>query len=161
MGGFTSAIAPIAQFGKSISPVISFATQAARMRQQSNAQSKANRLEETQYKTRLDAERQLTAVQQEDYERNRAITLNRALARQKANFAAQGLSTNDDGGSVQTILQSIIDDSDADAAYRTRIDSLKSRADELALQQNRQRNLLDEAARRRRGQLTLVSGLFS
>ncbi len=160
MGGFTSAIAPVLQFGKSVSPVISFATQIARVRQQDKSLSDRNRLEERQARVNFDAQKNITLTQQDEFERNRALTLNRALARQKANFAAQGLSTNDQG-TVETVLQSIIDDSEADSAYRKQIDDLKLKAEELSLQQNLSRNLLDESLGRRRGQLSLASRLFA
>jgi hypothetical protein len=160
MGGFTSAIAPALQIGKSIAPVISLATQAARIGQRDSGASKINRLDEQNALQRLQSQRALDAAQTEQYERNRALTLNRALSRQKANFAAQGISVNDNG-SADTVLNSIIDDSDSESTYRTRIEQIKARADEMALQQSRQRNLLEEANARRRGQLSLASGLFS
>ena len=161
MGGFTSAIAPALQFGKSIAPVVSLATQVARVRAQDNAASKINRQEEAAAQQRLQSQRAMDAVETEQYERNRALTLNRALSRQKANFAAQGISVNDNGSSADTVLHSIIDDSDSESSYRARIEQIKARADEMALQQSRQRNLLEEANLRRRGQLSLASGLFS
>jgi hypothetical protein len=161
MGGFTSAIAPLAGLLSGGTSVISLATQAFKSSQSSNDAKKQNQLEEQQLaeRNRLNAEERQTKSLND--EQQRLKNLNRSLATQKAQFASQGLSVTDDNSSVDTVLDSIIDDSESEARNREQIDSLKTRAEELNLAQKQRRNLLDERRSSNRQILSGVTGLLA
>lgn len=71
-------------------------------------------------------ERERLAVQAEADEDERKRALRRAVARQRAQFGARGVSS--EGGSAQAILLGLFDESEDELNERERLDNLRSTA---------------------------------
>ena len=160
MGGFTSAITPLLSASKSLSPLISVASTTARLTSQNKAASDQNKLEEKQLQERIAIKQDERALKLQQDEQTRAQNLDRALGAQKVSFASRGLSLNDQG-SVQSVLTGIIEQSEREAENRKQIESIKPKADELSMRQQRERNLLDYTIQARRNSISSLSGLLS
>ena len=72
--------------------------------------------------------------------RDRQNALRRAVARQRAQFGGQGIST--DNGSGQAILLGLFNESEQDAADRARLDQLKTTALDQNIDQTKRLNVL-------------------
>ncbi len=88
--------------------------------------------------TALERERIAAQGAQDEDERRQA--LRRAVARQRAQFGSQG--TGAAGGSADAVLLGLFDETDDDLAKREQLDSLRNRALDLDVAQNRSLNLL-------------------
>ena len=73
-------------------------------------------------------------------ENMRVAALRRAVARQRANFGAQGIGS--DGGSSGAVLFGLYNESDAERAQREQIDALRNRSLDLGLSQQQALNTL-------------------
>lgn len=73
-------------------------------------------------------------------ESTRLSALRRAVARQRANFGAQGVGS--EGGSAGAVLLGFFDESAEELAQREKVDGLRSRALDLGLSQQRGLNTL-------------------
>ncbi|MBI1301341.1 MAG: hypothetical protein GC137_06750 [Alphaproteobacteria bacterium] len=94
-------------------------------------QTQALQQQQSAQNAALDRERLAVDTQNAEEERQRA--LRRAVARQRANFGAQGVSTT--GGSSQAVLLGLFEESDEDRAQRERLDNIRSRAIDQGLSQ--------------------------
>lgn len=84
-------------------------------------------------------------------EDSRQAALRRAVARQRAQFGAQGIGST--GGSAQAVLLGLFDESEADREQRERQDSLRAQALDLTLEQDRSLNLLQATQLAQKAQL--------
>ena len=96
---------------------------------------------------RLRAQKQKAALQKATIQantqaaaRDRQNALRRAVARQRAQFGGQGIST--DNGSGQAILLGLFNESEQDAADRARLDQLKTTALDQNIDQTKRLNVL-------------------
>ncbi|MGB1077227.1 MAG: transporter [Bdellovibrionales bacterium] len=76
----------------------------------------------------------------DEAERKRRDALKRSVARQRAQFGSQGISTNN--GSGQAILLGLFDESDDERAQRERLDGLRTSALDQNVSQQSRLNLL-------------------
>lgn len=160
MGGFTSAVAPLLHVSSNISPFVSIASQALKTGNNADGIKQQNNLSEQQLAAKLEQQRQERLLQLAQDNQSRTQNLSKALARQKALFAAQGVDRGT-GGSADTVLQSIIDTSETEAKNAAQIEALRQKADELALSQLQSKNLLDLSIARRKGDVSLMTGLLA
>ncbi len=86
----------------------------------------------------LDQERLSASAKAVESDRQRA--LRRAVARSRAKFGGQGISTN--SGSAQAILLGLFDESEEEHTQRTNIDNLRGRAIDLDLSNQSGLNVL-------------------
>lgn len=85
-------------------------------------------------------ERQKIALDAAQSEEQRRAALKRAVARQRTQFGAQGLSDLD--GSGQAVMLGMFAESDQERARREQIDSLRTSAIDTDLEQQRRLNVL-------------------
>lgn len=85
-------------------------------------------------------ERQRIAVEAAQSEEQRRAALKRAVARQRTQFGAQGLSDMD--GSGQVVMLGMFAESDQERARREQIDALRTGAIDTDLEQQRRLNVL-------------------
>lgn len=95
-------------------------------------------------------QRQQITLSAEEDERKRRDALRRAVARQRANFGASGISSA--GGSAEAVLLGLFDESDDERSERERLDALRFGALDQGLDQQRrldviQRTQLQESQR--------------
>ena len=83
---------------------------------------------------------------------DRKRALKRAVAKQRANFGGQGISTN--SGSAQAILLGLFDESEAELAERQQLDSLKTAALDQDYAQSQSLNVLQRTQLQQRQQLS-------
>ena len=107
-------------------------------------------------------ERERIALQSAQDEEERRTALRRAVARQRAQFGSQGVSSG--GGSSQAVLLGLFDETEDELARRESLDNLRSRALDLDVSQNSSLNLLQAEQLRQRQklneQITGFGGLF-
>lgn len=97
-------------------------------------------LDEQQSAADAAQEKEKIALDAQNSETARRAALKRAVARQRAQFGAQGAGSAD--GSAQAVLLGLFDESDAERAAREKLDTLRTSALESDLAQRRQLNLL-------------------
>lgn len=95
---------------------------------------------------------QLSAAQAETERRS---ALRRAMARQKAQFGASGVSS--DGGSSQAVLLGLFDESEEERAQRVALDTLKTASVNQGVSQQQRINTLQLTQLRERDRLSAVS----
>jgi hypothetical protein len=88
-------------------------------------------------------------------ENSRLTTLRRAVARQRANFGAQG--TGSDGGSAGAVLLGLFDESEDELAQRERMDDIRRRALDLGAAQRGALNTLQYSQLQERQKLGRLS----
>jgi hypothetical protein len=93
-------------------------------------------------------DRQRLALQAEQDEEDRRRALKRAVARQRANFAGQGVGAA--AGSSQAVLLGLFDESDEDRRQRESLDRLRSSAIDTSLGQVQRVNVLQQTQLRER-----------
>lgn len=86
-------------------------------------------------------ERQQIAANAATTDAERRAALKRAVARQRAQYGAQGLDIGD-GGSGEAVLLGLFGESDQDKARRDQLDSLRMQAIDQALDQQSRINVL-------------------
>jgi len=86
----------------------------------------------------LDRER--IAVQAEKEDRKRRDALRRAVARQRANFGASGVSST--GGSAEAVLLGLFEETDSEREERERLDNLRFGAIDQNIDQRRRLNVI-------------------
>ena len=88
-----------------------------------------------------EANRRATIVlENEEAARTRQQALKRTVARQRALYGAQGIDASD--GSGEAVLLGLLSESEAEKAYRDRLDALRNQALAQDSHAKRQRNLL-------------------
>ena len=137
------------------------ATEAA-VRQSREAQDLALRQLQQQQNLQIQNARQQAALEQQQIalnaeiaEENRRRALKRAVARQRANFGAQGVGSG--AGSSQAVLLGLIDESDEEREQRERLDVLRNTAIDQNLNQQVRLNTLQRTQLRERNNLDNLS----
>lgn len=102
-------------------------------------QQKQN-LQEQQAAQNAALERDRIAVEASINEEERKRALKRAIARQKAQFGARGLSTGN--GSSEAVLLGLFDETEEELAQRERLDQLRQNSIDLGLSQQKSVNVL-------------------
>lgn len=127
-------------------------------RRDQNAQALALRqLQEQQQADLLSAreqaalDRQQIALNAEIAEENRRRALKRAVARQRANFGAQGVGSG--AGSSQAVLLGLVNESDEEREQRERLDALRNNAINQDLSQQVRLNTLQRTQLQQRNDL--------
>ena len=148
------AIAPVATTLTSILGAVSAVNQVVNTVQTLSGNSPRQQeqdlaLRQLQERQKLDAqklaqnnalEREQRTLEAEQDAEDRRAALRRAVARQKANFGARGISQG--GGSSQAVLLGLFDETEEELAEREALDNLRNRALDLGEAQNRSLNLL-------------------
>lgn len=96
-------------------------------------------------------EREKITTQSTQDEEERRAALRRAVARQRANFGASGISAN--SGSGQAVLLGLFDETEDELARREQLDNLRTRALDLGESQASSLNLLQATQLRERNAL--------
>lgn len=105
------------------------------------AQLKARQaLDENHSAAEAAKEQEKIALDAQNAETARRAALKRAVARQRAQFGAQGTGSSD--GSAQAVLLGLFDESDAERAAREKLDAMRLSALESDLSGKKQLNLL-------------------
>jgi hypothetical protein len=89
---------------------------------------------------------------------DRRAALRRAMARQRAQFGAQGLSADD--GSGEAVLLGMFDESEQEKAKRDQLDNLRFQALDQDLEQQRKINVLQRAQLKERQNLERLAEGF-
>jgi hypothetical protein len=97
-------------------------------------------LAESKAAQRAAAEREALALQTAQADEQRRAALKRAVARQRAQFGAQGLDAGD--GSGQAVLLGLFEESEQERRRREQMDSLKNSAIQTDLEQQKRLNVL-------------------
>ena len=104
-------------------------------------------------------ERERIAIQAAQDEEDRRASLRRAVARQRAQFGASGVSQGS-GGSSQAVLLGLFDETETELAQREQLDNLRNRALTLDGAQGKSLNLLQATQLSQRQKLDRqISGL--
>lgn len=109
-------------------------------RDYSNAQNRYAQTENEIAQDRAQQKQQL-ALQAEQDGAARRSALKRVMAKQQAEFGAQGIDTTD--GSGQAVLLGLFKESDDEKNYRDKLDALKNTSIDQDADNRRKRNLLD------------------
>ena len=155
MAGLTSAAAllssitgPIANVATALGTVATAVDAVKGLRSHESEQEQVFRqLQEQQYLQQKQAaenaalDREKISAQADVEEKRRQRALKNAVARQRANFGAKGIST-DSSASAQAVLLGTFDESEEDAANRDRLDQLRLKTLDQNTSQLAQRNLL-------------------
>lgn len=147
MGALTSVGQFVPLIKEGLNTITGAASQEAAYRDRQKEQQIALRqLQATQKLSRKNAEedaalqRERLAADAAAAENTRLSALRRAVARQRANFGAQGVGSK--GGSAGAVLLGFFDESADELAQREKVDSLRNRALDLGLSQQRGLNTL-------------------
>jgi colicin import membrane protein len=97
-------------------------------------------------------------VESEAAEQERRNALKRSVARQRASFGAQGVTSVD--GSSEAVLLGMFDESEDEKETREKLDSIKERMSNQNLAQLRQINLLEQSQQRERQRIQRLSDIF-
>jgi hypothetical protein len=162
MGGVSSVFSTLGTIGKGVSLVANAFGNDSSSRSAQRGQELA--LRQLQDQQRLNAqnlaqqtalERDKLTAQSQIAEKERQLALRRAVARQRANFGSQGVSTG--SGSSQAVLLGLFDESADELAARERLDGLKNRALDLDISQNQSLGLLQRTQLQERQKLDKIS----
>ncbi len=113
-------------------------------------------LEAQQSKQDASLEKRSIALDASVAEQDRKDALKRSIARQRAEFGAQGVGSA--GGSSGAVLLGIIDESEEEKAQREALDSIKVRAIDDSLEQQKALNVLQREQLRERSSLDSIAG---
>jgi hypothetical protein len=97
-------------------------------------------LQQQQSAEQAGLERQKASLQATEAEETRRLALRRAVSRQRAQFGAQGVGSNT--GSSEAVLLGLFDESDDERSRREELDTLRNRALDTNLAQEKSLNLL-------------------
>jgi hypothetical protein len=92
-------------------------------------------------------------------EEQRQAALRRAVARQRAQYGASGVSSGD--GSARAVLLGLFDESEDELSQRTALDTLKSRAIDQGLAQQQRMNTLQMTQLRQKERLGTASRIIN
>jgi hypothetical protein len=115
------------------------------------------RMQAQQLAAQTALERDKIAAQSKQSETERLNALKRAVARQRANFGAQGIGGG--GGSSQAVLLGLFDESEDELKARAEMDALKNRALDLGVSQHESLSLLQRSQMQERQKLDKISSV--
>lgn len=161
LSGYASAALPVVQAASTIKGVVdSFGGKSdqdahARLRAQQDLAMKQlkaqQRLGDINAQEESNLARQRIAADAASVEEGRRVALRRAMARQRAQFGAQGIDADD--GSGEAVLLGLFQESDVERAQRERLDTLRNRAIDEAMEERSRINVLQRAQLKERHQL--------
>lgn len=115
-------------------------------------------LQMAQAQANADLDRRQIALDAAHTEEQRKAALKRAVARQRANFGAQGVGAG--GGSSQAVLLGLFDESEDEMERRTSLDNLRLSALDEGLSQSNALNVLQRTQLQERSKVgNLVSNV--
>lgn len=147
MGALTSVLA---------TTLVSGLTQSASNSQAVSQLSARHTLQEQQSRQDAATEKQRIALEASAAEQERKDALKRSVARQRAQFGAQGVGST--GGSSRAVLLGIVDESEEEKAQREALDALKVRAIDENLEQQKALNVLQREQLREKSTLDNITG---
>ncbi len=158
MGGLSSALAPIIQVGSALGSVANFAQPFYQDSVDAKQQEQKNKLllQQAQQSAALQKEQNRLASLQADTDRRAA--LKRAIAKQRANFGAQGIGSA--GGSSEAVLLGLFDESEEERVQREQMDNLKTAALDQDVSRQKQLNLLQQAQLKEQQRINRITDLF-
>lgn len=155
MGAITPVLGTLLQVGSVLGTVASvvqpFVQDNVDRKQQK--QTDALQLKIAQDNAALQKEQNRAATEQADSARRAA--LKRAMARQRANFGAQGVGSN--AGSSEAVLLGMFQESDEERANREKLDTLRTQALDQSLGSQQQLNLLQQTQLREKQYVDYLS----
>lgn len=108
-------------------------------------------LELQQQRERAALEKEKIRLDAQTAEEQRQAALRRAVARQRAQYGASGVSSGD--GSARAVLLGLFDESEEELSQRTALDTLKSRAIDQGVSQQQRINTLQLTQLRQKDRL--------
>ncbi len=151
MGAIAPVLGTLMQIGSVLGTVASVAQDNQARKQQKQAQ--ALQVQHLQQDAAIQKEQ--TRIAAEQSETQRRIALKRAMARQRANFGAQGIGNG--GGSSEAVLLGLFEESDEERAAREKIETLRSQAIDQNIGQQQQINLLQQTQLREKQYLDYIT----
>lgn len=103
---------------------------------------------------RAELEKQQIRLSAQSAESERRAALRRAMARQRAQYGASGISSGD--GSAQAVLLGLFDESEEEARQREALDALKTASVDQGVAQQRRINTLQLTQLKERNRLNKV-----
>ena len=155
MGAIAPVLGTILQVGSALGTVAGvvqpFVKNNSERKQQKQAQNL--NLQQLQQDAALRKEETRTITAQADAQRRAA--LKRSVARQRANFGAQGIGANT--GSSEAVLLGMFQESDEERANREKLDSIRSSVIDQNLGHQQQLNLLQQTQLREKQYVDYLS----
>ncbi len=142
MGTLASVITPLFQIGSVLGSVAGFVQPYVSDKQERKQQQQTQSLLLKQAQQDAALQKEQAKITTEQAESQRRIALKRAIARQRANFGAQGVGSNN--GSSEAVLLGMFSESDEERANREKLDALRSQAIDQNIGQQQQLNLLQQ-----------------
>lgn len=159
MGGITSALQFVPLVKEGIGVVSNVLSSESSYRAQQDAQNAAlahlqqqQALQMKNAQAEAALERESIALKSKADEDARLAALRRAVARQRANYGASG--TGSAGGSAQAVLLGLFDETEDELASRGRLDSLRSRALDMSLENRGALNILQRTQLQERAKIS-------
>ncbi len=155
MGALASVITPLFQIGSVLGSVAGMVQPYVNDKQERKQQQQTQSLllKQAQQDAALQKEQQRVTTAQSESQRR--IALKRAMARQRANFGAQGVGSNN--GSSEAVLLGMFSESDEERANREKLDALRSQAIDQNISQQQQLNLLQQTQLREKQYVDYLS----
>lgn len=144
----TSAIQALGVFGR----------QTARDRVDYSQERDMRNLQLQQQQEQAALEREKIRVDAQNAEAQRQAALRRAVARQRAQYGASGVSSGE--GSARAVLLGLFDESEEELSQRTALDNLKSRAIDQGIAQQQRINTLQLTQLRQRDKVERTGNLI-
>lgn len=155
MAGFTSVLTALPAIVQGANAAVSYRQDRAERKQAQQQLAAQQSLQERQAAANMALEREQIALNTAHTEEERRAALKRAVARQRANFGAQGVGSG--GGSSQAVLLGLFDESDAERERREQMDNLRLRVMDEDLSQRRALNVLQRTQLAERGKIDRLS----
>ncbi|MFP4098965.1 MAG: hypothetical protein ACLFP8_06435 [Alphaproteobacteria bacterium] len=137
---------------------MTIAMNAASNEQASKQLKEKQTLQETQTRQSAALEKEHVAQESKIDEQQRKAALRRAVASQKANFGAQGVSSKD--GSAEAVLLGLTRDSETEQEFDNNRASLKQAAIEQDVSQRKALNILQRTQLQEKNNLSTIRKFF-
>ncbi len=155
MGALASVITPLFQIGSVLGSVAGFVQPYVNDKRERKQQQQTQSLLLKQAQQDAALQKEQTRLTTVTAESQRRIALKRAMARQRANFGAQGVGSNN--GSSEAVLLGMFSESDEERANREKMDALRTQALDQNIGQQHQLNLLQQTQLREKQYVDYLS----
>ncbi len=154
MGSLSSVIAPIASFG-----VKAITTAASQILPNLDAYQNINNINEKnkQLAQNLALQRSSNLLSLQEKENDRVLKLRRAISTQRANFGGKGIGSA--GGSAESVLQGLNEDSDVDRQINVTKYNLDNAGSDQNYHYQTQLNLLQKQQLKQKSALSFLTNL--
>lgn len=159
MGGITSVLTALPAVIGSVNTVASRRQEKKEWQMQERQLAQNQALQEQQAASAAALEREQMALNTQAAEEERRSALKRAVARQRANFGAQGVGSG--GGSSQAVLLGPFEESEAEKARREQMDNLRLRIVEDDVSARRASNILQRTQLAERNRLEATASRYN